>query len=247
MDNNQKHPLDTTFDLYKYLSGLDQNSFEGQTTIHRRNTKCELANLCDIHGSDKGGNFETTQAWDFRPHSYTDYYARLFAHCRSHIKYVVECGIGTSNPKITHNMGPKAKPGASLRVWRDYFPNALVFGGDIDPDVLFSEARIRTYFLDQSCPNAIAKFWERTTLEDAMVDVMIDDGWHDIKGGIPLFENSFSKIAPGGIYIIEDIHPKDYKNYVKYFAASDYNYEFINFHRVNNPLAWNRLIVIRKP
>ena len=246
MNQNKPHALDTCIDLYKYLSGADQFTYEAEVLLHKRKTRCELAELCDLHGSDKGGLGNTTAAYPQRPHTYTDFYSRLFDHCKSHIRYVVEIGIGSGNPDIIHNMGPNAKPGASLRVWRDYFPNAVVYGGDIDPEVLFSEARIRTHFIDQSCPTAIARFWDKTTLEDDMVDLMIDDGWHTFNAGKTLFENSFSKIHTGGLYIIEDIQPEDYKKYLDYFSNTNYSYEFINFHRILGGLEWNRIIVIRK-
>ena len=35
------------------------------------------------------------------------------------------------------NMTASGKPGASLRVWRDYFNNAQVIGADIDKRILF--------------------------------------------------------------------------------------------------------------
>ena len=47
------------------------------------------------------------------------------------------------------------KPGASLRVWRDYFPNAIIYGADIDKDILFAEERIKTFYIDQLDPVAI--------------------------------------------------------------------------------------------
>ena len=35
-------------------------------------------------------------------------------------------------------------PGASLRVWKDFFSNAKIYGSDIDKDILFNEDRIFT-------------------------------------------------------------------------------------------------------
>ena len=36
-------------------------------------------------------------------------------------------------------MGINEKPGSSLRMWRDYFPVARVFGVGIDKKILFKE------------------------------------------------------------------------------------------------------------
>lgn len=36
------------------------------------------------------------------------------------------------------------RPGASLRVWRDFFPNAVIYGWDIDPSAMvYDEERIK--------------------------------------------------------------------------------------------------------
>ena len=43
-------------------------------------------------------------------------------------------------------MNINGKPGASLRAWRDYFENALIYGADIDKNILFKENRINTFF-----------------------------------------------------------------------------------------------------
>ena len=37
-----------------------------------------------------------------------------------------ECGLGTNNPNLKSNMTENGIPGASLRVWRDYFFNAKI-------------------------------------------------------------------------------------------------------------------------
>ena len=38
---------------------------------------------------------------------------------------------------------------ASLYMWQEYFPNAEIFGADVDKRILFNEGRIKTYFVDQ--------------------------------------------------------------------------------------------------
>ena len=56
-------------------------------------------------------------------------------------------------------MTANGKPGASLRVWRDFFPNAKIYGGDIDKETLFIEDRISTYYVDQFENSTIKKKW----------------------------------------------------------------------------------------
>ena len=76
-----------------------------------------------------------------------------------------------------------------MRVWRDYFPNANVYGADIDKDILFSEERIKTFYIDQLNPSSIKDFWEKVNTKD--FDLIVDDGLHTFKAGITLFKNLY--------------------------------------------------------
>ena len=44
---------------------------------------------------------------------------------------------------------PIYQPGASLRSWREYFPNAQIFGADVDRSILFNSDRINCCWVDQ--------------------------------------------------------------------------------------------------
>jgi hypothetical protein len=114
----------------------------------------ELSLLCDLYGSDKGSLCGRTA------HTYTSFYEYLFSNIRSDVKLVLECGLGTNNPNIPSNMGKNGQPGASLRVWRDYFPNAQIIGVDIDKDILFTENRIETRYIDQTSSETIMEFFQ---------------------------------------------------------------------------------------
>jgi len=37
------------------------------------------------------------------------------------------------------------------------------------------------------------------------MDIMIDDGRHTMASQVVFFENSIHKLAPGGVYVIEDV------------------------------------------
>ena len=100
-----------------------------------------LSELCEKYGSDKGFlNFGIdNKPYSRHPHSYTSYYHSIFNLSRENVKLVFECGLGTNNPNMKSNMTVNGVPGASLRVWREYFFNAKIYGGDIDKDILFQE------------------------------------------------------------------------------------------------------------
>jgi SAM-dependent methyltransferase len=182
-------------------------------------------------------------------HTYTPVYEYLFSPVRGSVEAVFECGIGTNNPSIPANMGINHHPGASLRVWHDYFPNAIVVGADIDKDILFEDERIHTGFIDQTSPQEIDNFFASLAPKyPASFDIMIDDGLHTFDAAVCLFENSFSHLKEGGIYVIEDMHIANIPRFKKYFNGCKYadilsvNYMLMPQSSSQN----NNLIMIRK-
>lgn len=203
-----------------------------------------LAMLCDKYGSDKGSERSGDHVYQWAAHTYTNYYSRLFDFSRFYIKRVFECGIGTRALNIPANMGANGMPGASLRVWRDYFPLANVYGADIDSTVLFQEERIMTYHVDQTSPNSVERMWGEINETD--FDIIIDDGLHEFEAGICLFENSIKMLRETGIYVIEDVTHYDLMKYVNYFKSKYYISECVLLNRKNAPFYDNNLVIVRK-
>lgn len=204
-----------------------------------RGTQSELARLCQRHGSDKG-------AADHIPgvHNYTDFYEILFARNRAGVKHVLEVGIGRDAPgdKVT---GSNGYPGASLRVWRDYFPNAHIIGVDILPEVLFTEERITTHRVDQTCPASIAAF--AGELDDRKFDIIIDDGLHEPRAAMTFFENINARLAADGVYIIEDAARRHLVLYAEYFNKTpQYRARIVTLHRPGRTLGDNALVLITR-
>jgi hypothetical protein len=226
--------------LNNFSSGFDFKF----TVHHHKNRKDQLAELCDKYGSDKGEVSTTGHPYSWPSHTYTDFYSRLFSHCRNDIKHVFECGLGTNNPALVSSMGLEGKPGASLRVWRDYFPNAIIYGADIDQDILFEEERIKTFYIDQLDPEVIAKFWKNVGVSD--LDFMLDDGLHTFEAGACLFEHSIQHLSRDGIYIIEDVQILDLMRYNDFFSRTDYVVDYVTMFRPNVALNNNSLVVIRR-
>lgn len=219
------------------------SSYPLSFSVYYTNANSLLTDLFDKYGSDKGSKTKSL-AYRWPSHTYSDFYSRQFGGSRFVITSVYENGIGSNDPSVPSNMGFNAKPGASLRALRDYFPNAMVFGSDIDAKALITEDRIVSYQMDQLDPNSILGFWKK--VGQSNFDLMIDDGLHTFQAGISLFENSINRLATNGLYIIEDVQIRDLKSWRKYFAESPYLCDFIRLNRVKKKLDDNNLLVIRK-
>ena len=162
----------------------------------------DLCRLMAGHGSDKG------VGW----HTYTPFYQALFLDRREAVTALFEIGLGTNNEDTPSNMGAHGSPGASLRAWRDYFPNARVFGADVDRRVLFDEDRIETFFVDQRDPASFERLW--ADLPDLELDFLLDDGLHTYEAARLTLAQSIGKVKRGGYYIIEDVPRSDVAAYL---------------------------------
>ena len=204
-----------------------------------------LSELCEKYGSDKGFinlNIDK-KPYNWHPHTYSTYYHSIFNLSRQNIKYVFECGLGTNNPNLKSNMTENGIPGASLRVWRDYFFNAQIYGGDIDKEILFEEDRIKTFYLDQLDSNSIKSMWETIEVED--FDIIIDDGLHEPEANYNFFINSFHKLKKNGVFVIEDVS----NMYLVYLQnkLKDYDIDIVvGFTKTKKVYGDNNLIIIRK-
>ena len=153
-------------------------------------TEQRLQKLFETYGSDKGGF-----------HNYHLLYASLLPESGTPRK-IFEIGLGTNNTDVVSNMGYHGKPGASLRAFRDFYTNALIFGADIDRRVLFAEDRIKTYHLDQSDDATFEALPEEARTG---VDLFIDDGLHAPDANLRSLRYACEMVRPGGAIVIEDI------------------------------------------
>lgn len=188
------------------------------------NVETELCNIMSKHGSDKGNHTH---------HNYTTLYHRLFSSMREEHIRVFELGIGTNNVYIPSNMGADGKPGASLYGWAEYFPKAVIYGADIDRDILFQTERIETYFCDQTDPNSIKLLWSQPNLGD-LFDIIIEDGLHEFHANVTFFENSIHKLKKGGYYIIEDVIIRDLYMYMPKIVEWLQKYSHVAFEIVTS-------------
>lgn len=128
-------------------------------------------------------------------HFYTDVYEALFDPIRQSVQSLLEIGIGT-NELMQPLCGPSYVPGNSLRMWRDFFPQARIHGIDIEPSVLFTDERITTSLVNQSDPSSLSSL-------NSQYDIIIDDGSHQIEDILITFNALQTQVTR--YYIIEDI------------------------------------------
>ena len=151
-----------------------------------------LKRLLDGYGSDKC-NF----------HNYHMLYARLLRNPAA-IKRILEIGLGTNNDDVVSNMGLDGRPEASLRAFRDFLPNAQIFGADVDRRILFTEDRIVTRFVDQTDVTTFEALGEAI---GADFDLIIDDGLHAPNANLATLIFALQRVRVGGWVVVEDIAP----------------------------------------
>lgn len=119
-------------------------------------------------------------------HNYTRYYEKYFEPLRDKPLRILEIGIAT---------------GASLRMWREYFPNAEIIGLDKDEAYMTKEG-VTTIKGNQGNKKHLKQVVELF----APFDIIIDDGGHINKPMRLSFETLFPSLKSGGIYVAEDLH-----------------------------------------
>lgn len=139
--------------------------------------------------------------------NYSVLYHALFEARRMSIGSILEIGIGTLEPEAHSSMVGWARDGyrqgASLRVWKEYFPNAAIYGWDVQPDTQFTEPGIKTFLCDSTDSIQVAECIR--AMEVSEFDLVIDDGSHLPQDQLATLENVLPYVCDGGIYVIEDI------------------------------------------
>jgi hypothetical protein len=148
-----------------------------------RGEPADLSELAVRYGTDKWGAM----------HQYPRHYQRHFSPLRNDRLKVLEIGVG--------GFLDPSRGGASLRMWKHYFPRALVYGLDILDKGAVDGPRLTTIQADQSDDAELARIAERY----GPFDIVIDDGSHISRHIIATFRTLFPHVAPDGLYVIEDL------------------------------------------
>jgi hypothetical protein len=142
------------------------------TIVPQRLLSGELVRLGQQHGTDKA------------PHGYLLVYEQYLDHLRREPVNMLEIGVAG---------------GASLCMWREYFPSGRVCGIDKNPSCAqFGGVHIG----DQTDTCFLANVVAQT----GPLDIVVDDGSHRAEHQSSSLRYLFPHLKPGGYYFIEDVH-----------------------------------------
>jgi len=142
-------------------------------------------------------------------HSYLDLYERLFYKKRSSALNILEIGI---------------KDGGSIKLWRDYFSNAHIYGLDCVSinklwDELKNDKQITLY---TSVDAYDVEFFTNNFLSKKIkFDVVLDDGPHSLSSQLKFIELYSQILTDDGILIIEDVQRWHYIEILKNKVPAD--------------------------
>lgn len=178
-----------------------------------------LESLFTKYGTDKG-------IW-----GYTPYYEEAMEKRRFEVKRVLEIGI------CGYRDIPNNVVGASLFVWRDYFPNAEIYGIDNDGKFIFNDQHhIHTVQADAYDHDQMVNAMELFGGGD--FDMIVDDAVHDPQPQLKLARFLLPYLGKGGRYFIEEACP---------YKMSGFSETFFSNHLVDLGLTHVAACVTPKP
>ena len=106
-----------------------QRTFKSYFSIQNgKNSESLFSRLSEASDSDKGViSIDKPRPYPWPAHAYADFYSMLLVPLRMNAKRVSSVGLAQIIQILVLRMSASGTPGTSLRVWKDYFPNAHVF------------------------------------------------------------------------------------------------------------------------
>jgi spermidine synthase len=132
-------------------------------------------------------------------HCYTEFYGPFLNPRRESVKRLLEIGISE---------------GGSIAMWAEFFPNAEIYGVDIDQSKvalngeLDDNPRVHLFFEDAYKPKFINK------LKGLKFDIIIDDGLHSVPAWMWFLKRYPKLLADDGILMIEDIYSPEHAQHL---------------------------------
>jgi predicted O-methyltransferase YrrM len=193
-------------------------SFDYKTT---QTELCLIGQKYDTDKSSQRNNVSNIR----HCHPYTIFYDSIFNEKKHETLNIAEFGI---------------LDGASLLMWKEYFPNSTIYGFEFDTQFInnfkerFDNDRIFLSQLniknEESIKCALDNF-------NVKYDIIIEDTTHQFEDQIRAIENSYKYLKPGGILIIEDIfksyNENDYIKRLNHILHHFQDYYFISLDHYN--------------
>jgi cephalosporin hydroxylase len=153
-------------------------------------------------------------------HGYLAIYEQILAPMRETYLPILELGVGQ---------------GGSLKMWREFFPNASIHGVEIRP-VENLGPRITVHQGDTGDPDFLAEIGKIGPFA-----LVIDDASHLGDHQELAFRTFWPRVAPGCIYAIEDLHAA----YMKDFEPSVMPFLQKVVDSVNLNGEWNDVVAVQ--
>ena len=162
-------------------------------------------------------------------HHYIPIYERYFSSFRDQTVRFLEIGVFR---------------GGSLKMWREYFgPEAVIYGVDKDPKCVRyggEHGEVRIGSQDDE------KFLLSVVEEMGGVDIVLDDGSHQVKHLKKSFNVLFPLLSEGGVYMAEDLHTSYWRGYGGAYGRKSNFFGFV-LERINDMHHWYHVNPLRNP
>lgn len=139
--------------------------------------------ICKKHETDKGDHIINKKG-----DTYADIYDRYFSTIRFDKVNILELGI---------------KSGASINALREYFPNAIIYAIDVDPNCKKFNNPDKNIFIEIISQTDEINL--NIFLKDITFDIILDDASHVNKFTIASYNILNKRVKSEGLYIIEDL------------------------------------------
>jgi len=155
-------------------------------------------------------------------HSYLDLYENLLSGKKESATTVLEVGIGDFGEKN----------GGSIKLWRDYFTNATIYGLDILPadrviDELLTDPRVVLYTSTNAYNEDFVN--DNFVTKGLKFDFMLDDGPHTLQSMKDFIRLYLPLLKEDGILIIEDVQSVDWFGHLMLVVPEDLK-KYINIY-----------------
>jgi SAM-dependent methyltransferase len=155
----------------------------------------ELDELANKHRSNKGSLY-------FNAHAYAAVYESYLREKRLAELHIVDLGLLGHDGSAVPPDGPYDDT-PSLRLWRDYFPNARIVGFDL-ADLSAAPALQGVQIVRGDC-GEVEDLQRLVEGAGGEFDVVIDDAGHASHYQQKALSALYPHLKPGGLYFIEDV------------------------------------------